>query len=590
MDLYSFFSRPGKRTLTALALAVFSSIGLCSCMADSASGFAWTGSSGEKLQFHQSASFPAGAEGVYTGSRRNNRYILGKALGAGAGRSLRITVDCLVPGSIVQLMLSSRSGGGDAWSSGQFLLGDGITNLILPLAADRRLSSLELILQPEPGSTRPASDQIFSIRGVAVIPAFRGFLRTSDGEVSVSSGFKYENLSSSSVITIEDPFDSAAAMTAPNKAASDNGENLSGKKSPESESQSSCPTLVIRYGPGSDGEVIKIKSDSATKSLRTRQTGALVYLPSPLFGVQPKSLELILPKNLGIQAVYASPLDPSECEAADLGRILASSPSVLESGELTDYNLFRWDIVPDVLVFDFRDYATQDRYLKRLAFYVEKRGFAGKLARDMEIAGLHGWNAHDYRPEDLASFFSLAAKTDFPLNPEEKRLESVLVQKQVIREKGKGQFEAGRGALISVSRESEAYLRSTFITHESTHALFFADKEYRDFVTDAWSSVSSEERWFWKLYFGWMNYNTASDYLMANEFQAYLLQQPVYRVKEYFQKTLTARLVERHPELKLPIENYMLKYGDSFASHASRLEAWVKAKYGITAGRAYFFY
>ncbi len=568
----------------AFFLAISMSFLLFSCMAGSASGFSWTGFSEEKLRFRQTANYPSGTEGVFTGARRNNRFILAKPLDSKEGFALRISIDCLVPGSVLQVMLSSRLDGTDSWSSGQFLLGVGVTNLILPFVADRKLNAIELLLQPENASTRAATEQILSIRGISTIPNLRGFQRTDSNEINISTGFKFENLSNSSVITITNPFKSFST------GFPEGVKNSPPEPYPNPTVTTGCSALVIQYAPGHDSQVIKIRSDKATKSLRTRSTGAKVVLPAYLFGEGSKTLELILPGNLGIQAVYTSRIDAAECEIADLGRVLATPPVILQNGVLSDYNLFRWDIMPDVLVFDFRDYATQDRYLKRLAFFVEKRGFSGKLARDMEIAGLHGWNAHDYRPEDLAAFFSLASGTDFPLNSSEKILESVLIQKNVIAEKSKGRFVAGRGAIISVSRESEAYLRSTFITHESTHALFFADKAYRDFATSAWEAVTMEERWFWRLYFGWMNYDTSSEFLMANEFQAYLLQQPVYRVAEYFQKTLPARLLEHHPELAVPIGTYMMKFGDSFGKRAASLESWVKAKYGISAGRAYFFY
>ncbi|MDR3020364.1 MAG: hypothetical protein LBU66_05620, partial [Treponema sp.] len=93
----------------------------------------------------------------------------------------------------------------------------------------------------------------------------------------------------------------------------------------------------------------------------------------------------------------------------------------------TEYELFRWDRFPSILFFDYADYAAQDRMLKRLAFYVEKAGFRGRLAADSEIAHLHGWNAHNYRAEDLARFFQAARDADFPLHSEEHELERILL-------------------------------------------------------------------------------------------------------------------------------------------------------------------
>jgi hypothetical protein len=218
---------------------------------------------------------------------------------------------------------------------------------------------------------------------------------------------------------------------------------------------------------------------------------------------------------------------------------------------------------------------------------VEKVGFRGRLARDEEIASLHGWNAHDYRPEDLAAFFKAAKDRSFALNQEERELEALLVREGVISESG-GKVEAGRGAIISISRESSDALRRTFAVHESMHALFFSDAAYRSFARSLWASLDAKEKWFWKAYLGWAAYDVGSDYLMGNEFQAYLLQQPTSAAEEYFTKRKSAELLEKHPELEERVAAYMADYGASFAARAAKLEAWLRAKYGIEAGRDIF--
>ncbi len=238
-----------------------------------------------------------------------------------------------------------------------------------------------------------------------------------------------------------------------------------------------------------------------------------------------------------------------------------------------DFTWYRWDLLPDVIIFDFRNYAAQDAYLKRLAFFVEKKGFAGRLANDTDIAALHGWNAHDYKTDDLARFFSTAEKTGFQLNAEELRLRDFLVEKFWNRGQG---IPGLNGAIISISQESPAYLRHTFLTHESSHAIFFADARYREFCISMWNGMSKEEKWFWILYFGWMNYDTSSAYLMANEMQAYLTQQPPQKAEEYFTKTLAERLLEHHPELEAPLAEYRGSYGKEFANKAGILDTWLK--------------
>jgi len=96
------------------------------------------------------------------------------------------------------------------------------------------------------------------------------------------------------------------------------------------------------------------------------------------------------------------------------------------------------------LILETADYQVQDRLLKRLAFFLEKSGFRGRVASDAEIADIHGWNAHDYRAEDLARFFNDALqkekeKNEEILTPEERELEALLAAEGIIRgEPGQG--------------------------------------------------------------------------------------------------------------------------------------------------------
>ena len=100
----------------------------------------------------------------------------------------------------------------------------------------------------------------------------------------------------------------------------------------------------------------------------------------------------------------SSALDNSDIAAANAALESTSSGSIqpitadtrqvlnwpLSEWRLTNYELFRWSDFPHVLIFDFLNYDVQNRFLKRLAFFVEKAGFRGRLAQDHEIANLHG--------------------------------------------------------------------------------------------------------------------------------------------------------------------------------------------------------
>jgi len=283
----------------------------------------------------------------------------------------------------------------------------------------------------------------------------------------------------------------------------------------------------------------------------------------------------------GIESVIIEP--GHGAPLSDLYAMLAAPPPT------NDYALYRWDILPDTLVFDFRDYATQDLYLKRLAFFAEKPGFRGRLASDAEIAPLHGWNAHDYSPQTLLAFYELARNADFKLNQHELAFLDVLVERGALTKAADGTLGAGRGAMVSVSRESSPALRRVFIDHESSHALFFQDAEYRSLAEALWSSLDPASSRFWKTHFGWRRYDTTDRYLMYNEMQAYLVQQPVSSVKAYYESVLT-QLVAAKLDQPRPGATAQLQADAPVAialaeQNAARLDGYLREHWGISAGR-----
>ena len=206
---------------------------------------------------------------------------------------------------------------------------------------------------------------------------------------------------------------------------------------------------------------------------------------------------------------------------ADPGQVLSWDQSQWRK---PDYELFSWSRYPKVLIMDTATYAIQDAFFKRLAFFVEKAGHAGKLESAAALAGLHGYNAHDYRAEDLARFFTQARKDPAGLSAQENALASILVENGVVKETSDG-YAPGDGCILSISRGSSALLRSLLLTHECFHGLFFTLPAFRDATEREWASLSADEQALWVSYLGARDYNTADHYLMVNEFQSYLLQQ-----------------------------------------------------------------
>ena len=242
-------------------------------------------------------------------------------------------------------------------------------------------------------------------------------------------------------------------------------------------------------------------------------------------------------------------------------------------------------MVPEVLIYDTADYRTQARIFKRLAFFVEKPGYIGRLLENSELEGKHGWNAHDYRPEDLADFFSLADETGFILNNEELELRKLLVNHGIIMTNGDTPaYSAGTGAVLSVSRETLPDWRYRFLTHECLHGLFFTDPGYRADMTRAFSTLQQEEIEFWKHLLDYRQYDVENDYLLVNEYMAYTLQQPPEETDEYFKGFLYTRMIAARPYESGFVENFERNFSDSFATSVFNLENILYSYTGRTSG------
>ncbi len=540
---------------------------VASCASPEVASLSWNDVDGRKLTFFRVPSGIVGEEGHLEDSRPVV-FALSPARVVPAPSCLELEFrqgPKLPVGDLpeIEIAFSGQRNGTQAFLRERFTLRNARSRLVLPLAAGTSLASLSISLLPrEKAAPDPEAAYRAEIISIREIPPWSG-IQTGEGWLRISGA---------SSAWRKDGQEHAAFSLAPGfpPLYSEHG------------------GIVVSYGPGGGGKYLSILTDGKPGlEVRLHPAGLATVLPYSMLPSVVASLELVLPPGVAFRAFAAGILasdgtgsiDAATAELADFGRIL-------RTGAPTDgreFDLYRWDLLPDVLIFDFRDYAVQDSWLKRLAFFVEKDGFRGSLALDAEIAGLHGWNAHDYRPSDLAAFFEKARRTGFVLGERELLLRDILLARGILVQDGKA-FVEGKGAIISITRESEPYLRMTFLNHESTHAIFFADAAYRAFVKETWTRMDKEEKWFWRLYFGWMNYDTGDDYLMANEYQAYLLQQTLKQVEPYFTKTLTDRLTEKHPELKPRLDEYMEKYRDSFGQRAGALDAWLEGKYGFRAG------
>ena len=546
------------RAAAALCLCA----GLLSCSGADVASFPWKGAQGKNLGFRQSASFPKGEENKFSAARPENSFLLKAPLTVEPGYMLAVNMKTRAEDLVVAL-----SFGQSAKNPGRrvsFAARPGRTSFYLRAPDSRSLRYLSVAVKSGSGQSGDKDETILAeIESVALIPAFLGYEKSKEGGYRVSEGLSIGRQSGgASLWTIEQPF--------ADLRKSDGKTSL-------------VPALRLKYEASSDADIV-VQAETKVV-IRAASAKKEALLPASVFPGADKlrSIALTVPDGLAMESVSVESLPEEEARLLDPGVVLLQ-PALAEDRDLA-YS--RWDLLPNVVIFDFRNYAVQDSYLKRLAFFVEKKGFAGRLAKDEEIAALHGWNAHDYKTEDLAKFFTAAKKSGFSLNAKELWLRDFLIENRLIAPRGL-EYKGLGGAIISISQESPTYLRHTFLTHESSHAIFFADEGYRAYCISMWNAMSQEEKWFWVLYFGWMRYDIGSAYLMANEMQAYLIQQPVRKAEEYFTKTLIERLLEKNPELKAPLEGYVEKFGPEFARKAGLLDGWLRAEYGFGAGTTFF--
>ena len=249
-----------------------------------------------------------------------------------------------------------------------------------------------------------------------------------------------------------------------------------------------------------------------------------------------------------------------------------------------NFEFFSWEQFPSVLIFDFADYNLQNAFLKRLAFFVEKKGFIGKLLTDAQMASSHGFNAHDYRAESLAAFFDKAEKEHFALNESELLLRDILFANGVILRSASG-ITAGRGAVVSISRESPRFLRERLLVHEGLHGVYFTEESFRREVDEVFYATDPVSLRFLKRYFEVnpsLNYNTDDSYLFKNEFMAYTLQQNVGEVKNYYIDRLARIINSAEPELCAYIRD---TEAAAFTQAAETMSAFLAKNWGINGGR-----
>ena len=250
-----------------------------------------------------------------------------------------------------------------------------------------------------------------------------------------------------------------------------------------------------------------------------------------------------------------------------------------------DYELFVWEEFPEVLIFDFKNYKIQNEFFTRIAYFVEKNGYKGTLVGDDFVRDKHGYNAHDYKGEDLARFFSLVSEKNFRINAREKQLRQILLDNGIILNNGDGTYSGGKGSVISIARESERTLRKQLMAHESWHGIYFSDENFRAYVSKLYDSFDKTSMEFLRTYFSVypsLQYDIKDDYLMRNEFMAYHLQQSVSATGPYFKTRASWNTIASNNPAAC---NYVAKNDARDFVEASRaLSQYVFDRWGFKAG------
>ena len=124
---------------------------------------------------------------------------------------------------------------------------------------------------------------------------------------------------------------------------------------------------------------------------------------------------------------------------ADFKQILENDPA---QWRYSDWEVYAWESFPGILIIDFQNFNIQSHMLKRLSYFVEKRGYTGKIHSFLHLSGKTDWNAHNYKAKDLAAFFTEAQHSKAVLTSAETYLRELLVANGII-EKGEAGYTGG---------------------------------------------------------------------------------------------------------------------------------------------------
>ncbi|UGQ16211.1 hypothetical protein [Borrelia sp. RT5S] len=207
------------------------------------------------------------------------------------------------------------------------------------------------------------------------------------------------------------------------------------------------------------------------------------------------------------------------------------------------FEIFNLIVKPEIYVLKFKHLKDQSLMLKRLAFFMEKKNFRGRILSNEELENKKGWAGHNYRLEDIITFFNMAKKSNTKLNKEELILRNIIINNKLayiedntikVRDKSRNIAFATYSEDATISREAQMII----FMHEILHMYFFTDANISKAISALWyKNVPQKDKRAWIKFLDSKDYDIKSNSLVINEFYAYMLQIPKEDIAEFLVNT-----------------------------------------------------
>ena len=313
----------------------------------------------------------------------------------------------------------------------------------------------------------------------------------------------------------------------------------------------------------------------------TFYTSSVGFVPSDIT-VQQFDTGLDMIETLDMKEIVPDGNAPLTPLPADFKQILENDPA---QWRYPDWEIYSWESFPGIFIIDFQNYNIQSHMLKRLSYFVEKRGYTGKIHSFLRLSGKSDWNAHNYKAKDLAAFFTEAERSNVLLTSAESYLRELLLVNGIIEKNGAGYTGGEDKGIVSVSQESASHVRSLLLTHEGYHGLFYAAPGLRELVYNLWDKLVPEAQEMWVEYLrtadAW-NYDYKNGYLLRNEMLGYMMQQKDFA--EYFDNMMFPRLLKRIPDKEEHFRQNHDVARQAFLDTALKIAVFLQNNFNLSPG------